>query len=1144
MMVTFVSQCEKKALSRTRRVLDAFANRIGDNTWQTIITEDGLIAVKQLLRKTVTKNTAVSCHWIRSRSRSELVWIVGNRNKFSKEGFVPVNSTKKNFLSTDHQSSWHNAEMLTLVTRIAALFHDFGKANDFFIEKLKKRQTIADPYRHEWISLRLFEAFVLHHTASDTSPTDTAWLTALAEKNTDLTWLLPINEDNTNAPLANLPPLAQLVGWLVVTHHRLPIRSDFLIKASSDTNLKKDCLNFSGILQELKANWCYPKHDAKADEKIKCCKVQQQNLPIRSHKWQSEASRCASRLLSYTQQNAIVANLQSPLQDSYLSHIGRLILMLADHHYSSGEANAKQHDESYYCYANTDKDGKPKQFLDDHLIGVNQGVRQLMGVIPRLNALLPAFEPEHQTQKQLESKTSTAYYQWQDKAYALAVKHQADSVECGFFGVNLASTGRGKTLANARIMYGLADPERGARFNVAMGLRTLTLQTGQAYRQRLGLTNADLAILVGGGAVRELFEQQQSTNKLEDEKDPQYNPSLAERMGSESFSEVIDKNLFVDFDDNLSLDDKLSADHILPQWLNKHADVKKMLIAPILCCTIDHLMPATESTRGGRQIAPMLRLMSSDLVLDEPDDFSPEDWYALARLVYWAGLLGSRVLLSSATLTPAEVNGLFMAYQQGRIAYNQNRRSNVPKEIVCGWFDENDCQIKKITLQTATEIAHSHNVAFSKEHVIFTKKRAEFLANESQRRKLAFVSMGEPTPSVKWSTTVSEKLHDTVQKAHQLNAQTDPLTQKKYSVGLMRFANIDALAEVAEKIIKLPPSPDTRLHVCVYHSRFPLLARANLEQQLDELLNRNNNKAPHDVAFVRGWLNQYPEQHHIIVVIASPVAEVGRDHDYDWIIVEPSSMRSIIQVVGRVRRHRREPYEQPNVFLMETNIRHLKNPDGVAFSRPGFETAFSFKPQSHFLPDLLSDEQKQRLDSTARIRPRPNFEYGNFIYLADLEHERMMQLMLNRSLQQGQETKLKAENNLPVARFWQNTMQHTGLMQQYTRFRKSTPEALMCFKSADDNDTLQLHEFEPKTGTWIKQNSQISPITLKPHQQVSLWPQANPVTLLQKQLNHTPQTSWPFLCTRYLSLSLPTKKDGSGAMQYWKYEDWIGFVRA
>ena len=95
MMVTFVSQCEKKALSRTRRVLDAFADRIGDNTWQTVITQEGLLAVKKLLRKTATKNTAVSCHWIRSRARSELVWVVGNRNKFNSEGIVPVNTTEK-----------------------------------------------------------------------------------------------------------------------------------------------------------------------------------------------------------------------------------------------------------------------------------------------------------------------------------------------------------------------------------------------------------------------------------------------------------------------------------------------------------------------------------------------------------------------------------------------------------------------------------------------------------------------------------------------------------------------------------------------------------------------------------------------------------------------------------------------------------------------------------------------------------------------------------------------------------------------------------------------------------------------------------------------------------------------------------------
>ncbi|MCF6288117.1 MAG: hypothetical protein L3J53_02630 [Proteobacteria bacterium] len=49
MIVTFISQCEKKSLNKTRRVLDAFANRIGNRTWQTPITQEGLQAVKKLL---------------------------------------------------------------------------------------------------------------------------------------------------------------------------------------------------------------------------------------------------------------------------------------------------------------------------------------------------------------------------------------------------------------------------------------------------------------------------------------------------------------------------------------------------------------------------------------------------------------------------------------------------------------------------------------------------------------------------------------------------------------------------------------------------------------------------------------------------------------------------------------------------------------------------------------------------------------------------------------------------------------------------------------------------------------------------------------------------------------------------------------
>jgi CRISPR-associated endonuclease/helicase Cas3 len=42
-------------INNTRWELDAFANRIGNRTWQTLITEEGLQAVFQIL--TILKTT-------------------------------------------------------------------------------------------------------------------------------------------------------------------------------------------------------------------------------------------------------------------------------------------------------------------------------------------------------------------------------------------------------------------------------------------------------------------------------------------------------------------------------------------------------------------------------------------------------------------------------------------------------------------------------------------------------------------------------------------------------------------------------------------------------------------------------------------------------------------------------------------------------------------------------------------------------------------------------------------------------------------------------------------------------------------------------------------------------------------------------
>lgn len=156
MMITFISQCQKKALTRTRRVLDAFANRIGDNTWQTVITEDGLIAVKTLLRKTATKNTAVACHWQRSRSRSELVWIVGNRNAFNSAGIVPVNTTRKE-LFMDIPNDKPNPNWLYANTHLQTLAEHLF-AVGYVAEQLHMR-LIADKNDH---SEAIFVAGCLH----------------------------------------------------------------------------------------------------------------------------------------------------------------------------------------------------------------------------------------------------------------------------------------------------------------------------------------------------------------------------------------------------------------------------------------------------------------------------------------------------------------------------------------------------------------------------------------------------------------------------------------------------------------------------------------------------------------------------------------------------------------------------------------------------------------------------------------------------------------------------------------------------------------------------------------------------------------------------------------------------------------------
>jgi CRISPR-associated endonuclease/helicase Cas3 len=177
--------------------------------------------------------------------------------------------------------------------------------------------------------------------------------------------------------------------------------------------------------------------------------------------------------------------------------------------------------------------------------------------------------------------------------------------------------------------------------------------------------------MIGSQAVQRLFNGS-SANK------PAENEFVI--LGSESLEQ----------EDNFDITyEQRTYEGLLRTWFDSRPKIQKMLHAPVLVSTIDHLIPATEGIRGGKQIAPMLRLLTSDLILDEPDEFGLDDLPALARLVNWAGMLGAKVLLSTATMPPALAYALFSAYQTGRKAFNEAVQPHQTKKtIVCAWFDE------------------------------------------------------------------------------------------------------------------------------------------------------------------------------------------------------------------------------------------------------------------------------------------------------------------------------------------------------------------------------------------------------------------------------------------------------------------------
>jgi CRISPR-associated endonuclease/helicase Cas3 len=1013
-MVTFVSQCEKNALNKTRRVLDSFANRIGTNVWQTLITEEGLQAVKKLLRQTATKNTAVSCHRIRGYNRSELEWIVGNRRKFNSQGFVPVHTTQQNIINTEYENDWQYLPLIKSLTALAALFHDWGKASVCFQDKLKPtnaKKNISDPLRHEWVSCLLLHAFV--NGAKD----DSEWLSRLATGEINETEITK-NLAAIKNPLKNLPPLASLCSWLVLSHHRLPLPKD------SDDYRGETVDSFQQLFSFITADFGYQN----SGESTKCLRFPN-GLPNQSQHWLKDAKKWATK----TQSCEVLA--KSAIENGawrLVLHHARLSLMLGDHYFSSqNEVNTKWQSD-FKPIANTFRDtGKQKQKLDEHLIGVAENALKTAHFLPKFETELP-FALDIRSLK----KKSPARFSWQDTAVTKikawreseAMKQQS---QFGFFAVNMASTGQGKTFANAKIMRALSLDSESLRYILALGLRTLTLQTGDEYRNRIGLDSSELAVLIGSKAVMELHEQ----NKQE-AKEKELNE--AEKNGSESDEELLDGD--IEYDCTI-------PEEGLATVLRIEKD-RQFLYAPVLACTVDHLMTATETKRGGKYILPSLRLMSSDLVIDEIDDFDGDDLIAIGRLIHLAGMLGRKVMISSATIPPDLAEGYFNAYQAGWQIFASSR--DMKKTVGCAWIDEFSTQTQSII---AKENSH---VQFKEAHTKFIEKRVKKLLSEPVKRKgeiISLESLKDDSDKENKTAGYFEIVAKSIIKQHSRHFKTNDKTGKNVSFGVVRIANISPCVELAEFLMQREWETDVDVKIMAYHSQQVMLMRNAQEKHLDEVLKRDVEKpnAIFENPIIRKHLTESSSPNVIFIVVATPVEEVGRDHDFDWAIVEPSSYRSIIQLAGRVLRHRDETPTEPNISLLQYNLNGLlRAEESVVFCKPGYESK-RYHLQTHDLKNLIDEPAIiERISAIPRIQHPTKLNPQR--QLADLEHHVISQLLTTY--------KNKGAEHLEG---WLNSYWFlTALPQVLTPFRQGEKQIKLYFISEDDGESWHFVEKNDK----------------------------------------------------------------------------------
>ncbi len=804
------------------------------------------------------------------------------------------------------------------IAKASGLGHDIGKTTQDFQNKINpkiKSASQSDPVRHELVSTAIVHKMLNGKQWSD------AWADLDAEELCRSNHLPDSNKmpDFVSFIQNGIASYRDAILFSIATHHKL-----FFSNIDHSKILNMDN-HING--QASKISITLSKRDSRAVNKI------------------------AEHLAEYILRKELDLKSVDSTADFWygISVVTRAALILADHKVSARKPDDltsvefTQRSEALHneeCFANT-LDEHYNQPLAYHLEHVSTEAASILR-----NMVL--FDPPGLSEDTVEKITSRAEgrFEWQNVA-ACALTPDVPTLV-----FNVAATGSGKTIMNARAVAVLAG-EKPLRLSVVLNLRSLTLQTGDSYKQDLGVGFDELSVITGSSVTRKLHDYEK-----------------ADELNSNKDHDEID-----DYEESLAED----YQHEAPAWINancKNNAQKAIVMTPMLVSTIDYLIFAGDPGKQAKHAFALLRLMHSDLIIDEIDGYDPKPLMAVLRLIKLSAMFGRNVIVSSATMPKLIAEQVFNSYQAGFAVY----------KAMCA--DQHD--FSAVIIDDA--ISPQKILPADDFSTVYQQHIASMMAHIGKGK---VTKKAEIIRFVKTETGLFSAIYHSIDVMHRRHSWRPPNDDDfRISFGLIRVANIKNAVKLANKIKNNAVKNKTGVKVCCYHSRHFVIQRYFIEKSLNKLLNRKNKENPNQHILESEEIRNIINQHKAgglkdlkIIVVATPVEEVGRDHDFDWAIIDPSSAQSLVQTAGRVNRHRLVEVLQPNIGILQFNFKEILNDKcGHCFVHPGYEAEISNSRgksthPSHDLAELLNETHlSERFDADIRFCTRNQHllsEYDN-----------------------------------------------------------------------------------------------------------------------------------------------------------------------